>query len=135
MWLIYKYVDFAVFSTDARDAIEALRRSVFTASQQVEHHNPNIVCRDAHTLLLFDCPVFAQHQIDYVLQRHSNVEISFESSEVSTSGFTVIFLLKPRMAWFQQSSFARTVILTALYFVVLYHSEAFFEARGREAAA
>ena len=98
--------------------MEALRQSVVTAAMEVEHRVPKTVCRDSHALILFDCPVFAQHQIDYVLQKHSNVEISFESSTVSTSGFIVIFSLIPRTAWFQKSSFARSVILAVICVVI-----------------
>lgn len=98
--------------------MEALRQSVITAAMEVEHRVPKTICRDSNALILFDCPVFAQHQIDYVLQKHSNVEISFESSEVSTSGFIVVFSLTPRTAWFQKSSFARTVILAVVCVVI-----------------
>ena len=98
--------------------MESLRQSVVTAAMEVEHQVPNTICRDSHALILFVCPVFAQHQIDYVLQKHANVEISFESSEVSTSGFIVVFSLTPRTAWFQKSTFARTVILAVICVVI-----------------
>jgi len=91
--------------------MQGLTKTVTKAVQLVEGKAPKTIQRDATTLLLFDCEAFSQQQIDFVLQQYSDVGVSFESSNISSSGFIVIFSIQPQAAWFQRSSFAQAVLL------------------------
>lgn len=89
--------------------IMKFRRSVEEVLE-LKKRGASTVVRDNQTLLITNCSVFAQHQMDVLRDRFPAIEVTFHATESSTTGFMIMIFLPVKSAFYTQAIFFETII-------------------------
>ena len=81
----------------------------------VDRRGGKIVVRDDITLLLVDYNLIHMEILEFIKTRYPNIEIHFENYSQSTSGYVVIFVLKPQIRQITSSICFQITLVSALF--------------------
>jgi len=80
----------------------------------VDRRGGRLVVRDDITLLLLNYNLIHMDILEYIKTLHPNIEIQIENYTQSTSGYVIIFVLKPQREYLTSSTCFQLTFVVAL---------------------
>lgn len=81
----------------------------------LEQQGGRLIQRDAETLILVDYDCVATSSLDLILEQFPYLEISTHSSEISSTGFIVIFVQPQIQQWYKKAGLVQWLFVFATF--------------------
>ena len=77
----------------------------------IEQQGARIIQRDSETLVLVDYDCVSTHSLDLILEQFPCLQISTHSSDISSTGFIIVFVQPQVQSWYKKAAFIRFLVV------------------------